>query len=154
MEKLLDITRSYLAGLADGKGYFGICKVKSGNKKYWGMKRDYTFRAEINITNTNKAIIDWLKTKCSGYTDSREHSQPNRKRSYAWEARKTIQCKEFIDLVYPYLRIKKPQADILKRFFATFVYHQKGSKGVLTYENWQIREQLYKEIRALNKRGI
>ena len=155
---LPSITRAYLAGMTDGEGYIGITLVRKGEKKHWGLEKDATFRAEINITSTNKSIIKWIGSLCDGYVDGRDHSQPNRKRSYAWEARKTNQCASFLKLVYPYLKIKKPQADVLLRFLQTFNEPRKRrgivrGKPTVSEAIHDKRAQLYMRIRELNMRG-
>lgn len=159
MNKLSSITRAYAAGFIDGEGYLGITMIRKGNYRSWDSKYPVKFRAEVNVTNTNKEVIEWFKDHFDGYMDSREHKK-NRKKSYAWEARKTNQCESIIRIVYPWLRIKLRQADILKEFFETFKEENRGRKGVKRGETtttkaiFDKRARLYWEIRKLNMRGI
>lgn len=139
--------RAYLAGLLDGEGYISILKTKKGNKATWNNARDYVYVPVIKVAMTDRPIIEWLHQSFGGTFEIRK-AQGNRKESYCWTARKK-QTADFLQLIHPYLRVKKPQATLLLQY--RNVAGKAGHK--LTEETWKKRDELYTEIRKLNKRG-
>lgn len=154
------LTAAYVAGLIDGDGYLGIMR-KSSKRSL--ARVHYT--PVVKVGMTDKDIIEWLQKSFGGNFYHRDNGQY--KDLYQWKlANRTM--KPFLDAIYPYLRVKKAQADVLKRFFGTFGsddYYQKKQKGglrnggtryskTLKDETLEYRKELYKQIRKLNHRGI
>lgn len=139
------LQRAYLAGLIDGEGYIGIVKVKKGNKKQWFSNREFIFHPILKVAMTDENIIRWLKDSYGGTFEVRK-SHHNAKESYGWQLRKS-QTRDFISKIYPYLRVKKRQAEIILRF----------PKHIAGYpipdDVYHKRIELYDSMRILNKRG-
>jgi len=153
------LTAAYIAGFIDGEGYFGILK----NRCRTGGRREDYYTAVLKIGNTDKDIIYWLKNSFGGTIWIRD-ADDTHKTVYQW----TLETKKlvpFIDKIYPYLKIKKKQAELLRELRKTIninSYHfptreaKNGGKFVSKTLNVDIvkkREELYEEIRKLNKRG-
>lgn len=154
------LTAAYIAGFVDGEGYIGITKDNS-RRNY---RRTDFYKAVVKVANTNKEIIQWLKDSFGGTLYYRKRDNDNWKNALCW----TLEGKNlipFIDKIYPYLRVKKKQAEIVKKFRKTF---KKGSYSyikrdarnggtfvstTLNKDVVQHREALYKQIRELNKKG-
>lgn len=138
-------TSAYLAGLLDGEGYFGILCMKRGNKKDWSLLRNKQYIPVLKMASTDEEIVKWLKSSFGGTFETRK-SQGNRKESYMWSLRKKSVL-DFVREIYPHLRIKKKQADILLRF-------PSGRAGMPLEDSVQEqRKDLYNQIKVLNKRG-
>ncbi len=58
-----DIDLAYIAGLVDGEGCIMITKE---NRLYTEAKHGYRFWLQVKITNTNKAVLEWVKDLFGG----------------------------------------------------------------------------------------
>lgn len=143
--KMNKLQSAYLAGLIDGEGYIGILKVKKGEKKQWFSNREFIFRPVMKVAMVDKELIRWLKGAYGGTFETRK-AHGNARESYCWSLRKKSVI-TLIKKIYPYLRVKKKQAEILLRF-------PSGETGKQIPDNvYQKRIELYDDIRALNRRG-
>lgn len=139
--------RAYVAGFIDGEGALTIKRGKDIN-----MIQGWRFYVNIRVTSTNKESILYLKELFGGTVN--EHKSKNNvgnwKPAWYWTlgSKKAIQC---VKKIYPYLRIKKPQAEILFDFDKTI---QHTSTKKITNELWGKRRLLKERINALNKRGL
>lgn len=91
----------YASGFIDGEG----CITTSHNN----------FR--ITLSNTNKNILLWLQTTFGGNLND-QYLPKNSKHNLAW---KWVICSgkdliKFLDLVIPYLKIKKPEAILVRDY--------------------------------------
>ena len=144
--KISKLTSAYLAGLVDGEGYIGILKVKKGNKAKWFSSREFIFVPVIKVAMTDRATIQWLYDSFGGTFETRKAHDGNARESYGW-AIKNAKPKEFLKFIYPYLRIKKRQAEILFRY----PHHMAGY--AIPDEMYQKRVELCDQIRAMNTKG-
>lgn len=143
--KINKLQSAYLAGLIDGEGYLGILKVKQGNKKKWFSNKEFIFKPVIKVAMTDKDLIVWLYNSYGGSFETRK-AHGNARESYCWALRER-KAIEFAKRIYPYLKVKKEQAQILLRF-------PFGETGKPLLENtYQKRIELCNKIRALNTRG-
>ena len=139
------ITRRYLAGLLDGEGYFGIIKdrYEDGHIK---------FTPAIKMSLTTPEVLSEIVQKLGGHVHVRYWPNENWKPAYCWESKTYVQVSKVLDYVHEYLIIKKPQADILRRFLNTKTPNAGSTKmlpGTL-----ETRALLYTLLRKLNKRGL
>ena len=95
---------AYLAGLFDGEGSVSILHNWAGHDK----SKPRTHELYVNVANTNREVIEWVKAKvgvgtvhkkrCAGYPGAR-------KDIFYWEAR-SRSAETFLRMVRPFLRIK------------------------------------------------
>jgi hypothetical protein len=140
----MEITRRYLAGFMDGEGYLGIMKMKNPS--------GYHYAPAIKIAQTSEPLLKELALKLGGHIGYRVHKHPNQSPSWTWDNKTWVQVEKVLDYVYPYLIIKRPQADILKEFLSTKTENN-GSRG-MSDKTRKRREELYRAIRVLNHRGV
>ena len=145
------LTAAYVAGLIDGEGSLEI------------QKKDTKYQTRIRICMTDERTIIWLKESFGGYFGTRKFDD-NWKDAYVWDIHNNRLVKPFIEKVYPYLRIKRKQAEIIKEFLKTFnsesykivknnsEYHN-GRHKELSDKTLVKRERLFQEMRLLNKKG-
>lgn len=146
------LTAAYVAGLIDGEGCLEI------------KKEDRKYEARIRVCMTDKIMIEWLHKSFGGYFETRKFKDDRWKNAYVWDIHSNTLVKPFIEKIYPYLKLKKPQAGVIKEFLKTF--NSKSYKVVKNNSNYHngrhielsdetviIREKFYQEIRGLNKRG-
>jgi len=158
------LTAAYLAGLIDGEGYLGFTVNKSNPERIH-------YQPVMKIAMTDKKIIEWLRNSFGGSFFIREPQKPNHKVSYWWDV-SGKNLKAILTKVYPYLRVKKSQCEILLKKFKiqeelfkrlpylniSQINKNREEKRIsnLSYrdEEREKIKQLYQRLRELNKRGI
>lgn len=152
MALMSKLQASYFAGLIDGEGYIGILKIKKGNKKVWRSSREYHYCPVLKISMTDRDIITFLYQSFGGNFEIRKaYDTPDRKasESYCWTLKNKSSI-EFLQKVYPYLRVKRKDAEILFKFSNL----NNGAGNPVSNENWNNRDELYLQIRSLHtKKG-
>ncbi len=155
MIKLSDTSAAYLAGLVDGEGSIGLFIDKR-------PERHSTYGAVIarlKIGMCDEALIKWLQTHTdSGSVTSWSKHNPKWRRCWciSWHGRHAALI---INAIWPYLRLKRPQAKVLMQWIkiAQSWQNKLGGRGHTErrYPDsvWQEVEGLAAEIRKLNQRG-
>lgn len=156
------LTAAYLAGLIDGEGYLGFTVNKSRERT--------SYQPVMKVAMTDEKIIRWLQSSFGGSFFTRTPDNPKHKISYWWDINGK-NLKAILFKINPYLRLKKPQCEILlKKFkiqeqlFKQLPYPQisqvnegREEKRIsnLSYREDQREkiEELYLQIRSLNKKG-
>lgn len=144
---LSDAERAYAAGLIDGEGCIRL--TKRGEQGGTGLRvGQYTLTVEV--TNTSKAMLDWLMQRFGGSLSYAEESyELNRKAKWHWRvsANKALYA---LDAIFPYLIVKRTQGKLGRRFQR---YAQYAGRAV-TPKIQALHEKFYRELRVLNKRGV
>ena len=134
---------AYLAGIIDGEGSIMIYFNHTTNR----------FTLMIKVSNTSKELVDWLYENFQGAKYS--INPPSKlvhkqwKQQYVWEVR-SFETLPFLIELYPFLVIKRKQCEIAMEFRKTFGH----KKCPLPKEIWDVRHELYKQMRHLNFRGL
>jgi hypothetical protein len=148
MNKLTETEKAYIAGLLDGEGCVGISKKISPSKKH-----PFNFGLRVIITNSNYQIICWLKEKTGigcAYEYDKKPYKPNWNPIHRWQV-VCEQARNFLNEIYPYIRIKKEIIDLVLDFpqFQK-IYKGKNGRSLEVYEKQEI---LFDKAKAKNKRG-
>lgn len=101
---LTETEKAYLAGIIDGEGNISIGITKWARKNV--VYRNHYLR--LQVTNTDSALIKWLG-RLGGSTTVRK-PRPRAKVTYCW-TKLCRQAAEVLEQIYPYLIIKKKQAE-------------------------------------------
>lgn len=111
MDKLIV---SYVAGLIDGEGSIVIGVSKIGSKK---DRKTPCHWLQVGITNTDKKLIDWLHNILGGHISDNSHSpsRKNQRPCWAWRIMSN-EAKRFLEIIYPYVRIKRQQIKLAIEF--------------------------------------
>lgn len=136
----------YFAGLFDGEG--SIMIVRSASKVF--MKNrihpSYSPVARIGM------VENWLMNdfqKCFGLGEVYQEKPYHRKRPITRVTiRKRQDCLDFIKMIYPYLRLKKPQADVALSFFENCWFKKIGHP--MPQEISDLQYEHYLTMRKLN----
>lgn len=140
---------SYLAGYIDADGAIGLAKQKDERK---GVGY-YTYRPMIQITSTNKEILQWIQSIAEFEeitTEQRE--RPNHRHSHLIKMRKQKKVEELLTLLIPFLRLKKRQAEILL-IYVKRRQDKKSAKG--WYNPYTTDDEVtYAILKELNRKGI
>lgn len=123
----------YLAGLIDGEGCLSF--------RYDGRKTILRLYPALVIHMTNYEIIKLLHNEFGGSFGTIQ-SDGIKKISYTWQFQGE-QVISIVQRVYPYLIVKKQQADLI------LGYHALGENG-----EPKVNAFFKKEMALLNKRGL
>ena len=134
---------AYMAGIFDGEGCICLRKCK---------KRSVVL--DISFANTNEWLIQWAKFAFGGKVYLVEQSSPSSKgknwKPYWRWAMSSNKALGFLRLLYPYLRLKKPQAELAIKF-----QEARGGTGCrFTDEERAIAEAQRIVMGKFNKTGV
>ena len=136
---------AYIAGLFDGEGSIYI-SLRNNRPK--SRSPEYSLR--VSFVNTNEEVVHLIKDNFGGSILSR-FREPDKKRKLTWDwAVSYIKAKDFLKAVYPYLIIKKKQAELGIKFQEQSVRIRNNRKR-LTLKELTRREFYKKEISKLNQ---
>ena len=146
---------AYLAGIIDGEGsiYIGnfSCSKKTGAKYY---------QTAIEVTNTEKLLIDWLLENFGGrsyaYTKKQLPKNSN-KEVYRWIVTGEL-LTQLCHLLLPYSIIKKKEFEIMikmrKTFELTSLQKRHDGKNLnLSQEILDERQRYHEEMQSLHCRN-
>jgi|GEM_PF-2455692 len=127
----------YIAGLFDGEGCIII-----------GAEKDTpSYFLQVSVNNTNESLILWLKSLFGGYINVIHSKSINHKDVHHWVLLRE-QAEKFLLLILPYLKIKKPQAELA----ISFQENKGGRKGKPVSSDLIVVREMYKKaISALNQ---
>lgn len=131
---------AYVAGIIDGEGYISL---KSNGKYSDGKKR---YAIVIKVTNTDQELINFLYLTFGGHTFHVTPRNPRHNESWIWEAC-SLKAYNVIKVILPYLRIKKPQAQL------AIEYQERRIKGHTTFEKRLLDERDVLRMKSLQTRG-
>lgn len=145
---------AYLAGIIDGEGsiYIGnfSCNPKTGTPYY---------QTNIEVTNTDEKLIQWLVDNFGGRTNKYTHKQTpknSRRPVYRWII-SGESLTHLCPILLPYLVIKTKQCEIMIKMRKTFERKTAthGTQGTLPLEEniLALRKQYFDEIRSLHCRN-
>ena len=134
---------AYTAGIVDGEGCIGI--YTKGKGKGRGIPN-----VAVAIDNTNEWLCQWIKFSYGGSIHRIDrYAERNHKPSWKW----TISGKQaliFLQLIFPYLRLKKPQAEVAIQFLKA----RRGRGYPSTEGELAIAEAQRIVMHKLNKKGV
>lgn len=145
--KRTKLSPQYIAGFFDGEGHIGICKgvVKHKNKVY---EQIYD---RVKIDNTKPEVLYMIRDIFGGKV-SRKYNGYNKKDCYTFFVF-SYESERFLKTIYPYLHIKRKQAEIMLDFYKT--KHKITKIGdSLSRKDRNKRLNLMIKIKKLNKRGL
>ncbi len=136
---------AYFAGVFDGEGCIIIHKSKSKAKS-----PNYSYVAEVNLANTNEWIVRQFHFSFGGGCYLRKKQGEHTRQIWAWQIGAN-KAADFLEIILPYLRIKKAQAEIALGFQRHKRHsNPKGGKRV-TEKELAIAEATKLLISNLNK---
>jgi len=142
---LTDIDLAYIAGFFDGEGCISLCKVKDDS-----YRRNYNYMLAIHVSNTKLEILEMLHREFGGHFQRiKNKTTPNGKEIYVWALTRRIATR-FIKAIYPYLRMKRRQAELALEYRKLINPYGNHS---FDPENWKKRDAIYHKLKTLNKRG-
>ena len=117
-----EVNKAYISGLLDGDGAIMACIEKHAEKKFGFRVRIY-----IKISQNNEKILNWCKLVTGVGNVRHIHAK-----EYEWLVRTQTEAKELLELLVPYLKIKKQQAILAKRILDAEIKSSKKLIAVAT----------------------
>lgn len=129
------MNRAYLAGILDGEGHIGFCKTRT------------SYFPRVLIVNTYLPLLEDIRDAFGGDVhplSRREGWKP----AFQWRFSNS-RCADFLDSIYPWLRIKQPLADLVFAWDA--IRPGRGRKW--TEEGIEALELILAQCKWLTRRG-
>jgi hypothetical protein len=156
---LTDAEAAWLAGFLDGEGSFTIVAQRGA--------RDCHVRSTICAVGVSQAaprleVLNWLRSRIGGSVANHgtEKRNPRHNKSARWGVSGKLAV-EVCQAVYPHLRLKRRQAEIIVEHQATKLASHRGvRKGSprdslrISPEVINLRAAHMSELRELNRRGV
>lgn len=144
---LSDVDRAYAAGIIDGEGCIRITTrgLRGGTGFRQGQRT-----LMVEVTNTDHGMIQWLRQRFGGSVSYfKENAELNRRERWHWRiaANKALYV---LDAIWPYIRTKRRQAKLGRRFQRYAQYVGRPATPKLQ----AVHERFYNELRVLNRRGV
>lgn len=96
---MTDTQAAYMAGIIDGEG----CFTQHGPGRRYPM---------LKVTNTDRALIEWLHGMVPGSTiQSKHEKRPRSKPCWDWLVCKCSVLRPLIGRMLPYLKVKRSAAE-------------------------------------------
>lgn len=143
-----ELIYAYTAGIIDGEGYIGLLKTSGEGRS------DIYFCPTVKVKTIDDFIVPFLKKEYGGYFYI-EKRKDNRIPPKTWELKNQKPVKEFLLKIYPYLRLKKQQADVIFEYVDKTRYSKSHSfNGKIKEEERQLRFKLYNKLKSFHTRQI
>lgn len=147
---------AYIAGLIDGEGSIMITKTVSKKSLSYGNRRNPIYLAVVRCGMNDKRPLDFI-LNVTGlgeiYKESIRKDREHHKTMFRWRVSARPQVTKFLNLIKPYLILKKPQCDhcleFIKKWKTPFNRHN-GTDP----EELQRREEAYQKMRKFNSLGV
>ena len=141
---------AYMAGIVDGEGYISLARRNSRRNKS-GIRYDI----QIGVTNTNKWLLETFRFTFGGSISKKkkgyEKSLPSSQDCFNWQV-SNQQALITIKTLLPYLRLKRPQAELAITFCGTLNTNYRS--GGVPEEVIAVREAQHILMKKLQKGGI
>ena len=139
MSQLVDVPAIYAAGLVDGEGCIRISKYASG----------VTYKLCVFVKMVDKGAIDYLVTYFGGSIYFQNSTNSKHNSTYLWQLY-SQKAGTFLTRIYPYLQVKRRQAELGIICAGTAEY---SNSGYIPEDVMDLRESCFQEMTKLNKRG-
>lgn len=166
MKNLSVAQKAWVAGIIDGEGALMIgfrpAQTQSNERAKWGTIKEQKYLRKtdshipiVSMTHTQIKLLNLFKSWFGGSIRiSRAQSYDKKwKTLYQWKLNNGSGLKEFIELIQPYLFLKRRNAQLILELVSTFNKYGQSypppSKEIL-----EKRQKIYEEMRQLNRRGV
>ena len=137
--------KSYVAGLIDGEGSVTISERARTHRRC----KNPSFILSVDVSMTNRYGVDEIIEHYRGRLNIYIGRTANRKSYYQFDAT-SIEALELLTSIIPYLRVKKPQAE-LGIAFLSIPRFQGGIGRELPPDIIIARRMMAREMKGLNK---
>jgi hypothetical protein len=105
----------YAAGYIDGEG----CITSSSCLSF-----------RITVSSTDRNTLEWFKQTFGGsVNDQHLPDNPNHSVAWKWVICSKVELLKFLQLVYPHLKLKAPEAAVVVRYLTAYPMPMRGGRG-------------------------
>ena len=151
---------AYVAGVIDSDGYIGLVRRRENRRKQYTEQ----YVPIVKVTQAKPQAVEFIKNHFGGNNGIINPQSDKRKPLYRWEFSSIEKTKNFLEIIEPYLKIKKKQAQLVIEFCSV---REKAiqNKSVLRDDQGKFRKgsskntytgiekQLWKQVLRLNQTG-
>lgn len=149
------LSLQYIAGLIDGEGTLVINKHQY--KSHPNRNLRYVPNIRINMVDLKPLRLIREQFGGSIYHNKISRKNPNWRDTFMWNVTSSTAIR-FLNAIYPYLIIKKKQADILYKLYDTISSSRESRSSrkskFLTNEVVKEREKLFRDIKAIKRISV
>lgn len=144
---------AYAAGIIDGEGYIQIQKHKRSD-----YSAGYHYYMAVAVSMVDALVPMWLQDTFGGTLHCYERKEPNAQPFYRWSTG-TKNAQWFLELILPYLKTKRAQAEIaiefqkMKTQNREVSYHRYNLKPTALLEAESILAEKCKGLNTKGQRG-
>jgi hypothetical protein len=138
MKTITEVDIAYAAATIDCEGWIGITQGTGYNRKRVPYLR---YNCTVRVGTTSKELTDWLQQTFGGGVYFRKSQSDKWKDQWYWVIGSET-MKSFLNLVLPYLKIKKAQAILALEYLNNFQTND---------PTW--RQMMKQRMNALNRKG-
>ena len=102
------------------------------------------YKLRVMVTNTDLPVLEWCQRLWGGAILERK-VKGNRRRSWSWDLYETDSAR-FLKDVLPYLKLKRPQADLALEYTRT---NRRFGRNTRPPEYMAQRERFYQQMKAM-----
>lgn len=130
----------------DGEGYIGLLPCKGKDV----VNKSFSPVIKIKMTGTTARLIMYaIKENYGGYVERQTRLTIKGREVYGIVLKSKVSTMKFVDDIYPYLIVKREQADILREFCALPYEHPKSPR--YNPEVSRQREYYYYRLKELKQ---
>lgn len=144
MKNMTEAELAYLAGIIDGEGNIAIHTRAAGSQG--SVAQEY--KNVMKVANTDLRLLEWIKEKTGAGSIYADRRRGNRRQCYQWFC-PSVQAAKILRLVYPYLVIKKEQAELVFAFRETYDKHR-YCRGGTPLAVVAVRKRHFEDLKALH----
>jgi len=145
--------KAWLAGFIDGEGFIGLTKQKT--RESTKHAAGYHYHPYLIVTGTENHTIHNLNSITGCGHVITQTQKGNQKTAYQWKLTKYNDLLHILGQIQRHLRIKQKQCELIIQFITTRqqanIKTGRGSRGSTSFS--ENEEQIYQELRNLNKKG-
>lgn len=145
-QKVLFVELKSEMGELTMEGSIGLNKFKTRRKD----ADYYNYTVSVQVSNTNQWLCEYLHFNFGGYLLKNKFTKPQHKDSWHWQI-VSHRAQEFLVLILPYLRIKKPQAELAIEVCKHHLDYVRGKRK--PDEAIALSQAEYILMRKMNRRG-
>lgn len=135
------IERVQLGTLLDGEGCI-TCNFHQGH-----IERG-TLQVLVSLGMTDAYYPRHFYKRYEGSYGEVEPTGKRKRITYTWRVN-GADCRRVLEDAYPYLNIKRKQADLVLAFIKTIAPHVRTSEAV-----WELRMKIFNVMQTLNAKGV
>jgi len=141
--------RAYCAGFFEGEGCVHIRAIRPTEERGNGKLSRPSYRLTVELANTDRPIIEWLRDTFGGTFQDRSHTpsivaNPRRRAVFMWY-KPAGDAQKFLMMLLPYLKIKQKQAELAIAFQSANQPHASKTPVAIA-----VKESYWAQIRQLN----